>query len=621
MKFLKISILIVLTYLNSSYAQNIETKRPEKPNVVLLLIDDLGWQDVKCYDIDAPSPFETPNIDKLAKDGVLFWQAYSPAPTCSPTRGAILSGKHPARLQRTHVVGGYPPLPDNESSSTLITPWFSGRLATKEKIIPETLKENGYYTGHIGKWHIAVEHNASPTAIEHGFDLSQSDRGVTKNTPNRLGSEQFATNDLNDPYRLDENGFPKDQNNINALNFLKKANSDKPFFLYYASWLVHAPIHTRSKALLEKYCKKMNVPYPTDPEKWMVEGQKNPYYAAMVEMMDYYIGQIINHLKTTDDARWPGHKLIENTYLIFTSDNGGMEQIPGEIITDNYPLDKGKINAKEGGIRVPLIISGPRIKAGQQSNVIASGLDFYPTILSWTNSKADKNQVFDGADLSKLLSQNPQDPNLILNQNGNLRNSIIEHFPHAAGMHSTLRLGDFKLIKNYDPRKTPLELFQLYDGGLKRKDIEEMKNLASEMPSKTKEMNLRLEKELKNMEASFPYYNPYSKFEIKNINGIPEPLTFTQEGEQLLMSFKENGNKVIKADLIYTLNGGQKYEEWYRVEATVNNGRVIAALPKGTTHFVFNLIDDHNFLVSYPRLGSPAQYKKLSYSANAFKVK
>jgi arylsulfatase A-like enzyme len=621
MKFLKISILIVLTYLNSSYAQNIETKRPEKPNVVLLLIDDLGWQDVKCYDIDAPSPFETPNIDKLAKDGVLFWQAYSPAPTCSPTRGAILSGKHPARLQRTHVVGGYPPLPDNESSSTLITPWFSGRLATKEKIIPETLKENGYYTGHIGKWHIAVEHNASPTAIEHGFDLSQSDRGVTKNTPNRLGSEQFATNDLNDPYRLDENGFPKDQNNINALNFLKKANSDKPFFLYYASWLVHAPIHTRSKALLEKYCKKMNVPYPTDPEKWMVEGQKNPYYAAMVEMMDYYIGQIINHLKTTDDARWPGHKLIENTYLIFTSDNGGMEQIPGEIITDNYPLDKGKINAKEGGIRVPLIISGPRIKAGQQSNVIASGLDFYPTILSWTNSKADKNQVFDGADLSKLLSQNPQDPNLILNQSGNLRNSIIEHFPHAAGMHSTLRLGDFKLIKNYDPRKTPLELFQLYDGGLKRKDIEEMKNLASEMPSKTKEMNLRLEKELKNMEASFPYYNPYSKFEIKNINGIPEPLTFTQEGEQLLMSFKENGNKVIKADLIYTLNGGQKYEEWYRVEATVNNGRVIAALPKGTTHFVFNLIDDHNFLVSYPRLGSPAQYKKLSYSANAFKVK
>ena len=234
MKFLKISILIVLTYLNSSYAQNIETKRPEKPNVVLLLIDDLGWQDVKCYDIDAPSPYETPNIDKLAKDGILFWQAYSPAPTCSPTRGAILSGKHPARLQRTHVVGGYPPLPDNESSSTLITPWFSGRLATKEKIIPETLKENGYYTGHIGKWHIAVEHNASPTAIEHGFDHSQSDRGVTKNTPNRLGSEQFATNDLNDPYRLDENGFPKDQNNINALNFLKKANSDKPFFLYYA---------------------------------------------------------------------------------------------------------------------------------------------------------------------------------------------------------------------------------------------------------------------------------------------------------------------------------------------------------------------------------------------------
>jgi arylsulfatase A-like enzyme len=397
-------LIIILLFLGLSAC---DTPRPEKPNVVLILADDLGWQDVKCYDIDAPSPFETPNIDQLAEEGIKFWQAYSPAPVCAPSRGAILAGKHPARLQRTHVVGGAPPIPHNEESWSTISPWYSGRLPVKETTIAEVLKTNGYTTGHAGKWHIAINHHAFPQPEDHGFDFTIADRGVTNRmTPDRLSD--FSTTDSDDPYRLDENGFPRDPNNENALAFLEQAK-DKPFFLYYATWLVHAPIQTRSKRLLEKYCEKMDVPFPTDPVGWEIEGQKNPYYGAMVEMFDYYIGQVINYLKTTDDPRWKGHKLIENSYIIFTSDNGGMEGHPGEIYTDNYPLDKGKINAKEGGTRVPLIITGPGIKPNQESNVMINGVDFYPTILSWTGSKHPNVQELDGVDLSTLLKTNPAD--------------------------------------------------------------------------------------------------------------------------------------------------------------------------------------------------------------------
>ena len=122
----------------------------------------------------------------------------------------------------------------------------------------------------------------------------------------------------------------------------------------------------------------------------------------MVEMLDHYVGQIISYLETTPDPRRPGHFLMSNTYIIFTSDNGGMERVPGEIITDNFPLDRGKINAKEGGVRVPFIITGPTIRPGQESHVMVNGLDFYPTILSWTGTKKPKGQNLDGSDLSEL---------------------------------------------------------------------------------------------------------------------------------------------------------------------------------------------------------------------------
>ena len=347
------------------WAQN--APRPDRPNVVIILADDLGWQDVSCYDIDEPTPMETPNIDALAKRGVLFRQGYSPAPTCAPTRIAIMTGKHPAVMQKTHVVGGNPPTPYNKTAHPLMDPWYNGRMKLSEVTIAEALKGNGYKTGHTGKWHMAIDHNAFPQPEDQGFDYTRRDLGESRAMkPHRLTG--FATKAKNDPYRLDASGFPKDQMTLDAIDFIQQSKAE-PFFLYYAAWLVHTPIHSRSKALLEKYCQKLGVDFPTDPNGWKLKGQKNPYYCAMVEMFDHYVGQIIAYLAETDDPRWKGHKLIENTYLIFTSDNGGMEQVPGEIITDNYPLDRGKISLEEGecvshlSFRVQVLILHRRVKS------------------------------------------------------------------------------------------------------------------------------------------------------------------------------------------------------------------------------------------------------------------
>ena len=606
-KFLLIAFLFIIpSTTNADHDRFDSDDRPAKPNIVLILADDLGWQDVKCYDVDEPAPMETPNIDSLATKGVMFWQAYAPAPTCAPTRCAIMSGNHPARAQKTHVVGGAPPAPNHRAGWRMMTPWYSGRMPEDEVTLAKVLRNNGYTTGHVGKWHMAINHNAYPQPEDQGFDWTLSERGATKPMkPHRL--TRFATDAFDDPYRLDENGFPFHQNSEDALSFLKE-HQDKPFFLYYATWLVHSPIHTRSKPLLDKYVKKLGVELPEDPSKWNGKGQSNPFYCAMVEQLDYYVGKLVRHLETTEDPRWPGHMLSENTYLIFTSDNGGMEQHPGEIITDNYPLDKGKISAMEGGTRVPLMIVGPGIASGVQSNVMVNGLDFYPTILAWVGANKPAGKQLDGADLSNLLRMDPTKANLVIGADGKVRDTMVWHFPHSVAMESTIRIGDYKLVRNYDhvanPDVSELELYQLYrstDNGLRRVDIEEAKNLAKEIPDKAKAMNDKLTEILTEMKASYPYYNPSYRGELPNKTKVCTPIGHYQSDNEVEFTFRENGAEVVKANLLYTLNGGHKYEEWFRKPATLqSNSKGFAQLPIGTTHYFINLIDENNFLVSYP---------------------
>ena len=616
---LSLSLLFIFAFAGFS------NERPAKPNVVLILTDDLGWQDVKCYDIDEPSPMETPNIDSLAKQGVKFWQAYSPAPTCAPSRCAIMSGNHPARAQKTHVVGGAPPTPNHKYGWTMMAPWYSGRMPENETTLARVLQSNGYVTGHSGKWHMAIDHKAFPQPEDQGFDWTRSSRGARSGMPNRVSG--FATIQKEDPFRLDENGYPYHQTSEDALTFLRE-NHQKPFFLYYATWLVHTPIHTRSEQLLEKYCKKLGVERPNDQKGWTMKGQTNPFYCAMVEELDYYMGKVFDYLKGTQDPRWPGHKLIENTYIIFTSDNGGMEGHPGEVITDNYPLDKGKISAMEGGTRVPLIITGPGIPKGVESDVMVNGLDFYPTLLTLTGTKRPKDKDLDGCDLSDLLLKNPTNSSLVKNKDGKPRNTMVWHFPHSVALESTIRMGGYKLVRNYnhrfDERTTELELYQLYkteNGKQVRVDIEEANNLASQHPQLSKELNERLSSILNEMDASYPYYNPQARRVGAEKNLIPKVISHEIQNETVTFSVREQGAKIVRADLIYTNNGGKKYEEWYRIKGKEKTkGTISFNLPEGSTHYYLNLIDENNFLVSYPETPDYSQLGKTKEKFSKFAI-
>jgi len=351
-RLLLISVLLIMSALQAMIAQD----RPAQPNFVILLADDLGWQDVGAYDVDANQVFDTPYMNQLATEGVRFTQAYSPASVCAPTRAAILSGKHPARLNFTTVSGGAICPQPVSLGHRIMDAYHNRRLEVEELTIPRLLGQNGYYNGHIGKWHLD-----GPGPLDHGFDFSEVHLGESSSMSDR--NSGFATTDPADPYQLQDidglastNGFAFDQTTQNALDFLDEAVTvGKPFFCYYASYLVHTPIQMRTERLLKKYADRMGYDYPLTGEEFFEPGQNNPYYGAMVETFDYNVQQIMKHLQETDDPRWPGHKLIENTYVFLTSDNGGMEWAQ-EYITDNYPLDRGKINQEEGGTRVPFIV-------------------------------------------------------------------------------------------------------------------------------------------------------------------------------------------------------------------------------------------------------------------------
>ena len=561
----------------------------------------------------------------------------------------------------THVSGGRPPNPGHAVGRSIVAPWFSARMPAATVTIPEALKPHGYVTGHVGKWHIAMGHHGYPQPKDQGFDYSRSDRGAHKGmTPHRLTG--FATNHEDDPYRLDENGFPFHQNHEDAMTFLRESAAPstgsgqdaKPFFLYYATWLVHAPIHTRSKPLLDKYVNKLGIEL-TDEHRtmWKKEGQTNPFYCAMVEELDYYFGILYRYLETTDDPRWPGHKLIENTYVIFTSDNGGAEGTRDHVFTDNYPLDMGKISLKEGGTRVPLIITGPGIKAGIESDVMINGLDFYPTILSLTGAPRPAGKRFDGCDVASLLLGDATDPSLVKLPDGKARDTLMWHFPNSSTPASSIRIGDYKLVRNYtatlsDPANTAplLELYRLYDGET-RGDIEETRNLLARhrlavpseaggegrgdgggdgggeaMPARAAAMDARLTELLTEMKASYPYKNPICpRLPHKQRAQCPSVVSHTQTGDSVEVVYKENGAKVVRANLIYTPNPGDHFEEWFRVPASVPSaGRIVAKLPQDATHYFINLIDSNNFLVSYPEIVTLEDPSNKNYVERALKV-
>ncbi len=589
------------------------SKRPEKPNILIIYADDLGWQDVGCYDVDNNAIFETPYMDALSKEGVKFWQAYSPACVCGPSRASILTGKHPARLGITSVAGGTCPKPLSPHFKVM-SPYKNIRLEASETTIAEALKPYGYLSGHSGKWHI-VARSGFPQPKDQGFDFSRQNRGIHQskgwNVKERI--RDFATTDPNDPYRLDENGYAFDETTEDALDFMKEAvQKEKPFFCYFAAYLVHTPIHIRTEDLLKKYALKMGYGYPLKGDEIFEVGQRNPYYAAMVEKFDYNVHQLVSYLKQQEDPRWKGHQLIENTYVFITSDNGGMER-DQENITDNYPLDRGKINLQEGGIRVPFLVLGPDIPKNVESQVMVNGMDIMPTILNLTGAKKQKG--FDGCDLTKLLRKDPTNKKLVEDENGKVRNTMFWHFPHSVQLNTSIRKDRFKLIMNYDhidnPHKKQFNLYELYDEKGNMKDINEQIDLAESKPALLAEMLSDLNEVIEDMGAMPAYRNPNCLTKLSKQELVPKVVEHgAKTNGEVWLRYETNKAKITEAALLYTLNGGSRREDWYRITADVSqNGKVIAKLPKGTTHYVFNIVDENNFLRSYPEVGTSQDNK------------
>jgi arylsulfatase A len=446
-----------------------------KPNVVLILVDDLGWTDLGCF---GSKYYETPNIDKLAAGGMKFTNGYAACAVCSPTRAAVMTGRYPARLGvtdwiRSRFQGGKIPA-DKKNPTGYVgngkvkCPRNALWMESDEVTIAEVLKPAGYTSCHIGKWHLGPDDQYPD---KQGFDLNFGgcDYGQPPSYFDPYKNRRLANIPTLKPRK--EGEYLTDREGDEAVGFIRD-NKDKPFFLYLANYAVHTPIQGK-KSLIAKYKSKP------------VTNQKNAAYAAMVESVDDSVGKV---LAVLDELQ-----LAKDTLVIFSSDNGGLLGP-----TNNKPLRSGKGYPYEGGIRVPYIFRMPGcIKAGSVCEAPVISVDFMPTICATVGIKTPAGRVIDGEDLTPLLTQS-----------GKLkRDAIYWHFPHFRGRiqpYSIIRSGDWKLLKRY-AGKPEFELFNL------AKDLSETKDLAPEMPQKVKELDAKLAAALKKQGAKMPQPNPNYK--------------------------------------------------------------------------------------------------------------
>ncbi|MBA3439322.1 MAG: sulfatase [Pyrinomonadaceae bacterium] len=437
-------------------------KRP--PNFVFILVDDLGWMDVGCY---GSRFYKTPNIDKLARQGMRFTNAYAAAPVCSPTRASILTGKYPARLHLTDWLPGRPDRRDQK----LARPQIVNQLPLAEVTIAEALKQAGYVSASIGKWHLGGDGFAP---AQQGFDLNVA--GDHTGTPASY-FYPFRSQSVVMP-RLEqgrEGEYLTDRLTFEAEKFIE-GNKDKPFFLYLPHYAVHIPLVAK-RELVAKYRQE------TKPG----QTQSNALYAAMIDSMDESVGRITGKLEEL--------KIADNTIIVFTSDNGGLsvKEGPHTPSTSNAPLRTGKGYLYEGGIREPLIVRWPGVvKPGSVNHVPVSSVDFYPTIMEMAGVK--NQQMVDGMSLTPLLKQ----------RGGLRREEIFWHYPHYSNQGGkpggAVRQGDFKLIEFYEDNHA--ELYNL------KRDTGEANNLTNKMPKKTRELRQKLAAWRNSIDAQMMRLNP-----------------------------------------------------------------------------------------------------------------
>ncbi len=413
-----------------------------QPNVVLILADDLGWVGTSVrMDPDRPDSrsdfYLTPSLERLASEGMRFTDAYAPHPNCSPTRLAIQTGKTPAQLRMTDIINRstgrfYEGLP-------MIPPAHIDHLPHEELTIAELLKRNrpGYVTAHFGKWHLAGGGPGQHGYDEHSGPTSNREGGTGPPDPKRTVSVTTR-----------------------AIDFLQhRSQAGEPFFLQVSYYAVHLGVF----AFEESVAKFEALPKG--------ERHSHPGHAAMTHDLDAGVGRLLEAIERLD--------LTESTYVIFTSDNGSYLDQNGNPVSTNAPLRGQKASTWEGGIRVPLLVRGPGIRAGSVSRVPVTGTDLFPTIAAMTGVRAALSPTIEGASLLSLLQSGDREP---------LRrrfDGLVWHFPHYQTLKGTrpmssIRFGDWKLVKLYESGQT--HLYNLAD------DIGEQTDLSDSEPNITKDL-------------------------------------------------------------------------------------------------------------------------------------
>ena len=463
-RLMKISLLLSINLLLASAVSG-----SELPNIVLVLADDQGWTGTsvpmdQSIRGSASDLYRTPNLEKLASKGMRFSNGYAPAPNCSPTRMSIQTGKTAPRLGASDIVDVVPN-GGEDFGSVFYRNFYVNKplnvhlpisdLPDEEITIAEFLKEQSpdYRTAHFGKWHMG---GGSPG--RHGYDEHS---GLTSNAQGRIGEP--------DPKRTSE--VTKQ-----AVEFIQQHANQRPFFLQVSYYAVHTPILAKGETL-EDYASSES------------RQHMNRAYAAMTDELDQGLGRILDQIESSG--------ISDKTYVIYTSDNGG--EISGGVVTNNVPLAKGKTCVWEGGVRVPLVVSGPGVEAGTQCDVPVIGYDFLPTFASWVGASEKLPEQIDGGSLDAILK------NAGKGEVARPTNSLIWYYgayrnnKHVAPQ-AAIRRGSHKLIWEFESDRT-----SLFDLDL---DISETTDLSRFRPEVAESMHAELRDYFQSVDAKLPTMNP-----------------------------------------------------------------------------------------------------------------
>jgi arylsulfatase A-like enzyme len=427
----------------------------KKPNIIFILIDDLGWKDLSCT---GSTFYETPNIDSLCEKGMKFTQGYAACPVCSPSRASIMSGKYPVSTGVTDWIDHTRPSdsPHGDCRGRLIDAPYLDHLPLEEESLATALKKGGYQTWHVGKWHLGVEPYYPQ---HHGFDVNIG--GCLAGSPGEGGYFSPWTIEALRDAAVPDGTYLTDYLTDQTIKVLRERDTEKPFFLNLWYYSVHTPIEAKPEKIkkYEKKAKEMGLDtlqtfeegdfFPCEHKKTEHISrrlvQSDCVYAAMIESLDENIGRVFEELEKQG--------MSEDTLIIFTSDNGGLSTAEGSP-TCNLPLAEGKGWLYEGGVREPLLISWPgRIKSGSICPEPVSSPDFYPTLLEAAGLPLKGEQHRDGKSLMPLMSGSDTFD----------REAIFWHYPHYGNQGGTpgssILMYPWKLIEFYEDMR--LELYNI----------------------------------------------------------------------------------------------------------------------------------------------------------------